>query len=117
MAELWATMYGRYSSKTEKWWEHLDQVHEQIEKHEDYLVMNSLVPVTAEQSTAPIYAYAEDQIISTIVPGDLGIPVLKHLHLVWPHYVTSPDGSRQLYILMHGWRDGKFAVLKHEPSA
>ena len=28
-----------------------------------------------------------------------------------PHY---HDG--QLYILVHGWNQGKFAVLKHEPT-
>ena len=52
----------------------------------------------------------------TIEPGELGIPVLKHLHHVWPHYVTQEDGSRQLYLLVMGWSRGKFAVLKHEPD-
>ena len=45
-----------------------------------------------------------------------GIPVLKHLHNVLPHYVRRADGSRQLYLLVHGWSAGKFAVLKHEPD-
>ena len=50
-------------------------------------------------------------------PGELGIPVLKHLHHVWPHYVTDPQtGERRLYILVHGWSAGKFAVLRHEPE-
>lgn len=39
--------------------------------------------------------------------------VLKHIHHVHPHY--DPHGV--LYLLVHGWRDGKFAVLKHEPTA
>ena len=54
--------------------------------------------------------------MSTIVPGDLGIPVLKNIHHVWPHYVTDAAGERTLYLLVHGWNDGKFAVLKHEPG-
>ena len=45
----------------------------------------------------------------------LGIPVLKHLHHVWPHYHTDKAGVRSLYILIHGWSAGKFAVLKHAP--
>ena len=42
--------------------------------------------------------------------------MLKHLHHVWPHYVTGADGERQLYLLVQGWSRGKFAVLKHEPT-
>ena len=45
-----------------------------------------------------------------------GTQVLKHLHHVWPHYVTAADGTRTLYLLVHGWSAGKFAVLKHEPG-
>ncbi len=52
----------------------------------------------------------------TIEPGELGIPVLKHLHNVWPHYVVEADGKRRLYLLVHGWSAGKYAVLKHEPD-
>ena len=34
---------------------------------------------------------------------------------VWPHYVPNKDGDgKTLHLLVHGWRDGKFAVLKHE---
>jgi hypothetical protein len=33
-----------------------------------------------------------------------------------PHYVVEADGTKQLYILCHGWSAGKFAVLKHEPK-
>ena len=53
---------------------------------------------------------------SRFTSGELGIPVLKHLHHVWPHYVTGADGERQLYLLVQGWSRGKFAVLKHEPT-
>jgi hypothetical protein len=55
------------------------------------------------------------QLVSTIEPGDLGIPVLKHLHHCWPHYVRGADGISRLYLLVHGWSAGKFAVLRHEP--
>ena len=33
-----------------------------------------------------------------------------------PHYVTDEKGNYQLYLLVHGWNLGKFAVLKHAPS-
>ena len=47
--------------------------------------MNALEPLSLGegkgfQSTAPIYAWADGHVVSTIIPGDLGIPVLKHLH-------------------------------------
>jgi len=42
--------------------------------------------------------------------------VLKHLHHVWPHYVLGADGTRTLHLLVMGWSQGKFAVLKHEPD-
>lgn len=64
----------------------------------------------------PIYFWAADKVISTVIPGDLGIPVLRHCHHVWPHYVSAPGGARQLYLLIHGWNVGKFAVLKHVPD-
>ena len=66
--------------------------------------------------TAPIYAHSGERLLSTIEPGELGIPVLKHLHNVWPHYVLEADGKRRLYLLVHGWSAGKYAVLKHEPD-
>ena len=50
----------------------------------------------------PIYCWAADKVISTVIPGDLGIPVLRHCHHVWPHYVQQADGTRQLYLLIHG---------------
>lgn len=76
------------------------------EEQNQFWVMNALEPL-GNQTSAPIYAWAEGGVISTIIPGDLGIPILKHLHQVWPHLV---DG--QLYLLVHGWNAGKFAVLK-----
>ena len=72
--------------------------------------MNALAPLphTAPR-TAPIYCHTGSRLVSTIDAGSLGIPVLKHLHHVWPHYVVAADGSRQLYLLVHGWRDGASA--------
>ena len=61
------------------------------------------------QKSAPIYAHTGDELVSTIVPGDLDIPVLTNIHHVWPHYV-----DQQLYLLVHGWNKGKYAVLKME---
>ena len=87
-------------------------------EHDNYFVMNSLVPLGDGASgygghrTAPIYAHTGDHLIFCIDAGSLGIPVLKHIHNVWPHYHTNEAGVRNLYLLVHGWRDGKFAVLK-----
>ena len=67
-----------------------------------------------DQKSAPIYAHTGDKLISTIIPGDLDIPVLTNIHHVWPHYVENKNGSKQLYLLVHGWNKGKFAVLKLE---
>ena len=66
------------------------------------------------QKSAPIYAHTGEELVSTIVPGDLDIPVLTNIHHVWPHYVEASDGSKQLYLLVHGWNKGKYAVLKME---
>lgn len=66
------------------------------------------------QKSAPIYAHTGEQLVSTIVPGDLDIPVLTNIHHVWPHYIKSADGKMQLYLLVHGWNKGKYAVLKME---
>ena len=96
---------------------------------EGYLYMNALAPlgdgttyalgggreaVRGAARTAPIYAHSGEAVVSVIDAGSLGIPVLKHLHHVWPHYVPNADGSKTLHLLVHGWRDGKFAVLRHE---
>lgn len=69
-----------------------------------------------DQKSAPVYAHTGEELVSTIIPGELGIPVLNNIHHVWPHYVTSSDGSKQLYLLIHGWNQGKYAVLKHVPK-
>jgi len=83
-----------------------------------YFVMNALAPLPhTAPKTAPIYAHDGQHVVSVIDAGSLGIPVLKHLHHVWPHYITDDSGHKHLHILVHGWRDGKFAVLKHEPDA
>eukprot|EP00041_Stephanoeca_diplocostata_P027916 m.779164 g.779164 ORF g.779164 m.779164 type:complete len:490 (+) comp23278_c0_seq1:16-1485(+) len=88
-----------------------------VARADDYFVMNALEPISSSPAkTAPIYAHSGERLLSTIEPGDLGIPVLKHLHHVWPHYHTDASGKRQLYILLQGWSAGKFAVLKHEPE-
>ena len=52
--------------------------------------MNALEPIQhTPAKTAPIFAHSGERLLSTIEPGELGIPVLKHLHHVWPHYVTG----------------------------
>ena len=33
-----------------------------------------------------------------------------------PGYVVEADGKRRLYLLVHGWSAGKYAVRKHEPD-
>ncbi len=67
-----------------------------------------------DQKSAPIYAHTGEKLVSTIVPGDLEIPILTNIHHVWPHYVKNADGSEHLYLLVHGWNMGKYAVLKLE---
>ncbi|MFY0650567.1 MAG: hypothetical protein JXQ96_00970 [Cyclobacteriaceae bacterium] len=78
----------------------------------EHFFFNALKPI-GEQKSAPIYAHNSEKLISTIVPGDLGIPILTNIHHVWPHFVEK-NGSKQLYLLVHGWNKGKFAVLKLE---
>lgn len=82
------------------------------EEHNCFL-LNALEPIQhAPAHVAPIYAHTGEKLISTIDAGELGVPVLKHVHHAHPHYVNG-----QLYILVHGWSLGKYAVLKHEPEA
>lgn len=81
-------------------------------KSEHYF-MNALSAI-GEQKSAPIYVHTSENLKSTIIPGDLEIPTLTNIHQVWPHIVTSANGSKQLYLLVHGWNKGKFAVLKME---
>jgi hypothetical protein len=95
-----------------------------VARADEYFVMNALEPIRCTPAkTSAIYAHDGEELVSTIEPGELGIPVLKHLHHVWPHYVpapSTPDGedgeSATLHLLIHGWALGKYAVLKHEPN-
>lgn len=80
----------------------------------EHFFFNALRPVGEEQKSAPIYAHTGKDLVSTIVPGDLEIPILTNIHHVWPHFVKGANGSEQLYLLVHGWNQGKFAVLKLE---
>lgn len=79
----------------------------------EHFFFNALKAI-GEQKSAPIYAHTGEELVSTIIPGDLDIPVLTNIHQVWPHFVKAADGSMQLYLLVHGWNKGKFAVLKLE---
>ena len=79
----------------------------------EHFIFCPLKKVTKEQKSAPIYAHTGEALVSTIVPGDLGIPVLNNIHHCWPHWVEQAEGSKQLYLLVHGWNKGKYAVLKH----
>jgi len=78
-------------------------------KSEHYF-MNALEAI-GNQKSAPIYVHTSKHLKSTIVPGDLEIPNLTNIHQVWPHIITASDGSKQLYLLVHGWNKGKYAVL------
>lgn len=78
----------------------------------EHFFLNALSAI-GDQKSAPIYAHTGEKLVSTIIPGDLDIPVLTNIHQVWPHFVES-NGSKQLYLLVHGWNKGKFAVLKLE---
>ncbi len=78
----------------------------------EHYFLNALSAI-GEQKSAPVYVHTGDNLVSTIVPGDLDIPVLTNIHQVWPH-VVNENGSKQLYLLVHGWNKGKFAVLKME---
>ncbi len=81
-------------------------------KSEHYF-MNALSAI-GEQKSAPIYVHTGENLVSTVIPGDLDVPVLTNIHQVWPHIVQAADGSEQLYLLVHGWNKGKYAVLKME---
>ncbi|MEM7374378.1 MAG: hypothetical protein AAF587_37635 [Bacteroidota bacterium] len=82
-------------------------------KSEHYF-FNALSALDSTMASAPIYAHTGEKLVSTIIPGDLEIPILTNIHHVWPHIVTGENGSKQLYLLVHGWNQGKFAVLKLE---
>lgn len=79
----------------------------------EHFFLNALSAI-GEQKSAPIYVHTGEKLVSTIIPGDLDIPVLTNIHQVWPHLVETENGTKQLYLLVHGWNKGKFAVLKLE---
>ena len=79
----------------------------------EHYFLNALSAID-KQKSAPIYVHTGEKLVSTVISGDLNIPTLTNIHQVWPHYVEDEDGSKQLYLLVHGWNKGKFAVLKHE---
>lgn len=81
-------------------------------KSEHYF-MNALSAI-GDQKSAPIYVHTGGNLVSTVIPGDLDIPILTNIHQVWPHIVETENGSKELYLLVHGWNKGKFAVLKLE---
>jgi len=79
----------------------------------EHFFFNALSAIN-DQKSAPIYAHTGKKLVSTIIPGDLDIPILTNIHHVWPHFVEAENGSKHLYLLVHGWNKGKFAVLKLE---
>ena len=79
----------------------------------EHFFFNALKAV-GDMKSAPIYAHTGKELVSTIIPGDLDIPILTNIHHVWPHHVTDNSGGKQLYLLVHGWNKGKYAVLKLE---
>ena len=79
---------------------------------DEHYFLNALQAI-GEQKSAPLYVHTGEKLVSTVIPGDLDIPVLTNIHQVWPHFVTK-NGTKQLYLLVHGWNKGKFAVLKLE---
>ncbi|MEM8525074.1 MAG: hypothetical protein AAGG68_10540 [Bacteroidota bacterium] len=80
---------------------------------EEHFFFNALRAV-GDTKSAPIYAHTGKELVSTIIPGDLDIPVITNIHHVWPHQVIEEDGTKQLYLLVHAWNKGKYAVLKLE---
>ena len=79
----------------------------------EHFFLNALSAI-GQQKSAPIYVHTGEKLVSTIIPGDLDIPVLTNIHQVWPHFVETENGSKQLYLLVHGWNKGKYAVLRLE---
>ena len=79
----------------------------------EHFFLNALSAI-GDQKSAPVYVHSGEELVSTVIPGDLDIPVLTNIHQVWPHFVEKANGAKQLYLLVHGWNKGKFAVLKME---
>ena len=84
-----------------------------VSKKSEHYFMNALSAI-GDQKSAPIYVHTGENLVSTVIPGDLDVPVLTNIHQVWPHIVEGANGSKQLYLLVHGWNKGKYAVLKME---
>ena len=82
--------------------------------HKDEHYFFNALSAIGDQKSAPIYAHNGKELVSTIIPGDMEIPVITNIHHVWPHYIKEPDGRKQLYLLVHAWNKGKYAVLKME---
>ena len=78
----------------------------------DHFFFNALSP-TKGNTTAAIFAHSGEGLASTIIPGELSIPVLRNIHHVWPHEVPGANGKKELVLLVHGWNKGKYAVLRH----
>lgn len=81
---------------------------------EGHYFFNALSPI-GNQKSAPIYVHSGDHLASTLIPGDLEVPILTNIHQVWPHYINN-NGTKQLYLLIHGWNTGKYVVLKQEKN-
>lgn len=79
----------------------------------EHFFLNALSAI-GQQKSAPIYVHTGEKLTSTIIPGELDIPILTNIHQVWPHFVETDNGSKQLYLLVHGWNKGKYAVLSLE---
>jgi len=79
-----------------------------------HFFFNALSPL-GEQSSAPVYIHNGNDLEHTVIPGDLDIPIMTNIHHVWPHWVQTKDGEPQLFLLIHAWNTGVFAVLKATP--
>ena len=80
---------------------------------DEHYFFNSLRAI-GDQKSAPIYTHTGDKLVSTVLTSDLEIPVITNIHHVWPHHIKQSDGTEQLYLLVHAWNKGKYAVLKLE---
>lgn len=80
---------------------------------EEHFFFNALAALE-DQKSAPIYVHTGKELVSTLFTSDLAIPVITNIHHVWPHQVTQEDGTQQLYLLVHAWNEGRYAVLKME---
>jgi len=79
-----------------------------------HFFFNALKKIDETAHSASIFAHTGHELVSTITPGELNIPVLNNIHHTWPHIVKDESGNDQFYLLVHGWNKGKYAVLKQE---